>query len=66
MTAVKEIISKIERLSEDEFISLRNWIVEQAWEKWDKRIIKDSEKGNLDFLVREAQHSKKYGKLKKF
>lgn len=63
MAEVKEIINLIEKLSEAEFKSLRKWFLEQAWRKWDDRIAGDSEKGKLDFLVKDAHSAGKSGKL---
>jgi len=66
MISVEEIKSIIEKLSKQEFIELRKWILEKDWEKWDKEIEEDSQKGVLDFLIEEAIEEKHKGKLKKF
>jgi len=64
MISVEEIKSIIEKLPKREFIELRNWILEKDWEKWDKEIEEDSQKGLLDFLIEEALEEKREGKLK--
>ena len=64
MVSVEEIKSIIEKLPEREFIEIRNWILEKDWEKWDKKIEEDSQKGLLDFLIEEALEEKREGKLK--
>jgi len=64
MLTIEEIKSAIEKLSVQEFIELRNWIIERDWEKWDKEIEKHSRQGLLNFLVEEALEEKRTGKLK--
>ena len=64
MVSVEEIKSIIEKLPEQEFIEIRNWILEKDWEKWDKKIEEDSQKGLLDFIIEEALEEKREGKLK--
>ena len=66
MISVEEIKSIIEKLSKQEFVELRKWILEKDWEKWDKEIEEDSQKGVLDFLIEEAIEEKHKGKLKEF
>ncbi len=64
MLSVEEIKSLIEKLPEQEFLDLRNWILEKDWEMWDKKIEEDSQKGNLDFLIEEALEEKRKGILR--
>jgi len=64
MLTIEEIKSAIEKLSVQEFIELRNWIIERDWGKWDKEIEKHSRQGLLNFLVEEALEEKRTGKLK--
>ena len=52
MAKVDEIKKAIEILPEEEFIKLRKWIAEKDWQKWDREIIKDSNAGKLDFLIK--------------
>lgn len=65
MTAkVTELEMAIDALSEEDFRSFRQWFLERDWDKWDEQIQRDSEQGNLDFLVREANEEKRQGKLR--
>lgn len=64
MLTIEEIKSAIEKLSVQEFIELRNWIIEKDWENWDKEIEEHSRQGLLDFLIEEALEEKRAGKLK--
>jgi len=63
MTKVEEIQSAIESLQEGEYSRLREWFTERDWLKWDSEINQDSEKGRLDFLIREAADEKDKGTL---
>ncbi len=54
MTTVQEIADAIERLPNDQFSVLHDWIVEKDWKRWDAQIECDSAAGKLDFLVDEA------------
>jgi hypothetical protein len=64
MTTIEKIKREIAGLSSKDFQSLRQWIADKDWADWDKEIVKDSESGNLDFLVREANEDAYLGKLK--
>ena len=64
MITVEEIKKAIDSLSDKEYVSLRNWFSEKDWEKWDKKIVKDSKAGKLDFLIEEALNEKKRGLLR--
>lgn len=64
MRQIKEIKDAIEKLSEFEYKKLRKWFIEMDWKKWDKQITDDSMKGELDFLIEEANEEKRRGKLK--
>ncbi len=54
MTTVQEIETAIERLPNNQFSVIHDWIVEKDWEKWDAQVERDSKAGKLDFLVDEA------------
>ncbi|OQY02428.1 MAG: hypothetical protein B6I26_00905 [Desulfobacteraceae bacterium 4572_130] len=58
MQTIEQIKTAIKLLSPGEYIQLKNWFLEKDWEKWDKKIIKDSKTGNLDFLIKEALNEK--------
>ena len=59
MIDIKKIKNEIEKLPESDFSELRRWIAEKDWEKWDKKIEKDSKANKLDFLIDEAKAEKK-------
>ncbi len=54
MKKVQEIEDAIERLPNDQFTVIHDWILEKDWERWDAHIERDSTEGKLDFLVDEA------------
>jgi len=64
MIQLKKIQEEIKSLPHREFIKLRDWILEQDWNEWDKQIKEDIASGKLDFLIEEAKREKKEGKLK--
>ncbi|RMD59150.1 MAG: hypothetical protein D6828_01950, partial [Nitrospirae bacterium] len=59
-----DIKKEIEKLSEEEYKQIRNWLLEKDWTKWDEEIERDSKEGKLDFLIEQAKKAKKEGKLK--
>jgi hypothetical protein len=63
MTKVEEIQTAIESLSQKEYERLRHWFTERDWEDWDRQIEIDSERGRLDFLIKEALNEKAKGRL---
>ena len=64
MSKVDKLKTEIERLPQEEFAELVQWLSEKDWERWDKQIEADSTVGKLDFLVREALEEKAKGTLK--
>jgi hypothetical protein len=64
MITIKEIKKEINSLSKQDFIKLRDWVIEKDWQYWDKEIQNDSESGKLDFLIEEAQEAKYNNKLR--
>jgi hypothetical protein len=64
MTQIEAIQAEIESLSSDDFVRLREWIVERDWQNWDRQIERDSAAGKLDFLREEAQAAKQQGELR--
>ena len=64
MSEVNEIKVAIEALLEEDYVQLREWFLEEDWEKWDRQIEVHSESGKLGFLIREALEEKDKGKLK--
>lgn len=63
MIKIEEIQKEINSLSMDDFRRLRDWIIEKEWGYWDQEVRKDSDIGNLDFLIEEAQDAKYKNKL---
>jgi len=63
MAQVDHIKSEIEALSQEDFVQLREWIAEKDWQRWDRKIEKDSASGKLDFLREEAMSAKSKGEL---
>jgi hypothetical protein len=64
MTTIEKIKKEITGLSVKDFQTLRQWIADKDWNNWDNEIVKDSESGKLDFLVKEADEEAYSGKLK--
>jgi hypothetical protein len=64
MAQVEEIKHEIEKLTDDEFSSLRRWFIQKEWRLWDDRIEKDSREGKLNFLIDEAMKEKERGNLR--
>ncbi|CAN2041507.1 conserved hypothetical protein [Candidatus Magnetomoraceae bacterium gMMP-15] len=64
MITVEQIKTAIDSLPEKEYACLRNWFSEKDWEKWDRKIAKDSEARKLDFLIEEALNEKNRGTLR--
>lgn len=64
MINVDDIKIAIDSLPEEKYSKLRNWFLERDWEKWDRRIARDSEAGKLDFLIDETLSEKSKGTLK--
>ncbi|MCD4741190.1 MAG: hypothetical protein K8R67_01735 [Desulfobacteraceae bacterium] len=59
MQTVEEIKTAINMLPPEKYIQLRNWFSEKDWERWDKKVVEDSDAGKLDFLIKEALNGKK-------
>jgi hypothetical protein len=54
MTRVAAIEQEVQRLSPDEFSDLRDWILDQDWKRWDRRIEQDAAEGRLEPLFDRA------------
>jgi hypothetical protein len=61
---IEEIQAAIETLPQESYAQLRQWFSERDWEQWDQQIVADSNKGKLDFLVKEALDEKAQGNLR--
>ena len=64
MTKLQLIQTKIETLTNDEFIYLKNWINELDAQQWENQIEEDSNSGRLDFLIEESLLEKSKGQLR--
>jgi len=64
MTRVEQIEQEITKLSPEEFTQLREWLLEQDWEEWDRQIERDVASGKLDRLMREALADHAAGKTR--
>ena len=63
MRTVAEIKQDILELPKSEYAKLRDWLLEEDWERWDRQIEEDSKAGRLDFLKAEAEEAKRKGQL---
>jgi len=66
MRKVEEIELQIQKLSREEFVELRDWVLQQDWKTWDAQIEADSKSGKLDRLVSEGRAEYESGKARKF
>lgn len=66
MTRLETLEEEIKKLSPGELTQLRDWLVEQDWEQWDRQIEADSAAGNLDAFFDEAEKAHRAGKSTKF
>jgi hypothetical protein len=66
MTKLEQLEAEIESLSPQEFVKLRNWLLEKDWAAWDRQIEEDSASGRLDRLFEEAEADHRAGKSTEF
>ena len=64
MADVESIERQIERLDDDAFGRLRDWLIEYDHRRWDRQIETDSGAGKLDSLVQEALAEHRAGKTR--
>lgn len=64
MADVETIERQIERLDDDAFARLRDWVIEYDHQRWDLQIQADSNAGKLDSLVEEALGEHRAGKTR--
>lgn len=64
MSKIEKTKSEIESLFSDNNVHLRQWFLEQDWQKWDQEIEEDAEAGKLDFLIEEALEEKDKNQLR--
>lgn len=63
MLDLYEIKKKIEQLPKEQFEDLWQWFAQKDWNNWENQISKDSKKGKLDFLIKEALEEKDNNQL---
>jgi hypothetical protein len=63
MRTVAEIKQDILELPKAEYAKLRDWLLEEDWERWDRQIEEDAKSGKLDFLKEKALEAKRNGTL---
>lgn len=62
MSRVEAIESEIKQLSAAEFAELREWLLHEDAEAWDRQIEQDAASGKLDQLFRNAEADHVAGK----
>ena len=62
MTAIQELETAVQRLSEDEFVAFRAWFVEYDAQLWDQKFESDVQAGRLDWLADEAREDLREGR----
>ncbi len=62
MTRVEALENEILKLDPEEFSTLREWLLERDWERWDRQIEKDAAGGRLDRLFESARKAHREGK----
>ena len=55
MSRVEAIESEIRQLSPSEFAELRDWLLNEDQDAWDKQIASDAAAGRLDALFAQAE-----------
>ena len=66
MSKVEVLEAEIRKLTPDEFVELRNWLLDRDWENWDRQIERDAASGKLDRIFEEALDEHRQGKSTKF
>lgn len=64
MSTVAEIEAAISKLAPQDFVRVREWLLEQDNLVWDKQIETDSASGKLDSLVNEIEKDITAGSIK--
>ena len=64
MAKVEDLEREIEKLSAEELVQLREWLLERDWEMWDRQIERDAAAGKLDELFRKSLIDHRAGKSK--
>jgi hypothetical protein len=64
MSTVDEIEAAISKLDPQDFIRVRDWLLEQDHRAWDQQLEKDSSTGRLDSLIGEIERDIAAGRTK--
>ena len=64
MTTVADLQKAILSLSESEYNELRNWLIYEDSERWDRELEEDAKAGRLDALAAGVLKAKEEGTLK--
>ncbi len=64
MKSIEEIQTEIKALPHQEYMKLVQWFTERDWQSWDSELQRDSQAGNLDFLIEEAMTQKNNNSLR--
>jgi hypothetical protein len=62
MSTVDEIKEQVLALSNEEQATLRDWLLELDWDRWDEQLERDVRNGRLDALAEEALREDAAGK----
>lgn len=62
MSRVEAIEEEVQKLYPEEFSELREWILEQDWQRWDRQIEQDAADGRLEPLFERALEAHWQGK----
>ena len=63
MTTVAELQKAILSLSESEYAELRNWLIYEDSERWDRELEEDAKAGRLDAFAESILKAKEEGNL---
>ncbi len=63
MTTVADLQKAILALPDSEYAELRNWFLEEDWERWDKEFEEDVKAGRLDAFAASIMKAKEEGTL---
>ncbi len=66
MTRVERLEQQILQLDPDEFVQLREWLMDADGAEWDRQIERDSARGKLDQLIAQALADHAAGKSRSF
>jgi hypothetical protein len=62
MTKLEALEEEIKKLSPEELVQLREWLLERDAEEWDRQIERDAASGKLDKLFQESVADHRAGK----